>query len=67
MSSCKSMAEAFTIFAKYTEDRWATNAEHDILCVNVNGVNDADSARLKDLGWHRGHDEDPDEGWSIFT
>lgn len=55
MSSYKGFAEAFTIFAKYCDEKVCqVFAEHDeIFATNVDGVSEEDRKRLKELGWER--------------
>ena len=47
-------AESFTILAKYSEETYQVNAEHDVIYAGpgmVEKVSEDDKARLKELGW----------------
>lgn len=48
------LAEAFTILAKYNDESYVTDAEHDILYAQVDAdkVTDEDMKKLDELGWH---------------
>jgi hypothetical protein len=52
------LAEAFTIFAKYDEGRYMTQAEHDIIYSGPDPavLSDEDAARLEQLRWEADHD-----------
>lgn len=49
-----SLAEAFTILAKYNDGAYVIDAEHDIIYTQVDAdkVTDEDMIRLDELGWH---------------
>lgn len=66
MATCAEWAEAFTIFAKYTDDTYPTHAEHDVLYVHVDGekVSEEDKEKLAQLGFNY---YESDESFSIFT
>lgn len=44
---------ALKIFRRYTDDRWPTMCEHDVLIVNVNpdNVSEVDRFELKELSF----------------
>jgi len=46
-------AEAFTIMAKYTEELWNVQEDHEIIYAGPNPevVSDEDKARLDELDW----------------
>ena len=58
-------AEAFTIFAKYSDEKFAVCAEHDEIFAHVDPemVSDEDKKRLKELGWN----PNDDDGFSKFV
>lgn len=50
----KELVEAFTIFAKYSDDSYVLGAEHDVIYVYVHPkkVSKEDIDRLEALGFH---------------
>ena len=54
----KDLIEALQILAKYTDTKWPTHCEHDVLTVNVEwgSVSKEDQERLESLGFSDGED-----------
>jgi hypothetical protein len=55
------LIEALQIFRKYSNERWPTHCEHDVLYimgVDRADVLDEDNARLKELGFEWFDDEE---------
>lgn len=54
------LIEALVIFRKYTDERWPTHCEHDVMyvCVDPDAVSDADKAKLDELSFIPSDDEE---------
>jgi hypothetical protein len=54
----KAMIEAFTIFAKYGDEKYILGAEHDVIFVYLDPklVSKDDKKRLKELGFEQKYD-----------
>jgi len=51
----KDLIEALQIFAQYTDTKWPTHCEHDILMIMKVGqdeVSEQEAERLEELGFH---------------
>lgn len=50
----RTLAEAFTILAKYSDEGYALSAEHDIIYAQAkpDDLSPDDRERLCELGWH---------------
>jgi len=53
MTGCEELIAAFTIFGKYTDTKWPTHCEHDVMQVGVeyDSVSDEDKKALEALGF----------------
>lgn len=56
----KDLIEALTILLKYDNPAYPTHCEHDVLTVMIDPavVSDEDKARLEELGFHPGAEDD---------
>jgi len=54
MAKPSELAEAFEIFAKYSDEKYPLHAEHDKISVHVNpkDVDQEDEERLEEIGFH---------------
>lgn len=69
MASAEELAEAFQIFAKYTDENYVLHAEHDEInvSVNPNDVNEEDLERLDEIGFYSKTEGYPEPHFYYFT
>lgn len=61
------LIEALTILRKYSDTKWPTHCQHDVLtvCVDPDTVSGEDKAWLEELGFHVG-DASGEMGFDSF-
>jgi hypothetical protein len=62
------LIEALQIFAKYSDTKWPTHCEHDVMYILVSPslVSSEDKKRLDELGFLSESDDDEDDDDAVF-